>query len=66
MCEKDIFYPRTKRRIQLVKVHPSIFVLLLEKGCLPTFPTGIPFIFTLGTSFFVVLESIASRPFAYR
>ena len=51
MCEKDIFYPRTKRRTQLVKVHPSIFVLLLEKGCLPTFPTGIPFIFTLGASF---------------
>ena len=51
MCEKDIFTPEQSEETQLVKVHPSIFVLLLEKGCLPTFPTGIPFIFTLGRLF---------------
>ena len=38
MCEKDIFTPEQSEETQLVKVHPSIFVLLLEKGCHPNFP----------------------------
>lgn len=38
MCEKIFFYPGTKRRTQLVKVHPSIFVPFQKEGCRPNFP----------------------------
>ena len=38
MCEKIFFTPEQSEETQLVKVHPSIFVLLLEKGCHPNFP----------------------------
>ena len=66
MCEKDIFTPEQSEGHSLWKSILLSLFFYLEKGCHPNFPLASLLSLFLERLFFVVLESIASRPFPYR